>query len=64
MQLEQLSQSELQSVEGGLYNNSSPFSTKNKFIDGVIIGAAAGSAWGGVGAFVGGLIGGLLSFLF
>jgi hypothetical protein len=59
MQLQEISQSELQGVEGG-YTNNSPFSTKNPVFDGIIIGGAFGSAFGGVGAVVGGIIGGLL----
>jgi bacteriocin-like protein len=64
MELQELSEHELRAVEGGLYNNNSPFSTKSAVVDGILIGIAAGSAFGAGGAFLGGLIGGLLGLLF
>ena len=64
MELQELSEHELRAVEGGVYSNSSPLSTQNKVLDGILVGALAGSAFGGAGAVIGGLIGGLLGWLF
>ena len=60
MEFQALAEHELRAVEGGAYSNSSPASTQNPVVDGILVGACVGALFGAAGALIGGLVGGVL----